>query len=133
MDKNRKVGDRIYWEYSDGDGIGSAVIKEVKADTYINAQGKEVPFNDYITYKEHNCISGIEDYNCLAKSNKKRIAYEGQIKAFKEDLSKKMNKEILGEDREPTKAEKAIIDRTIDCILNLNIKEELKEKFNYDC
>lgn len=133
MDKNRKVGDRIYWEYSDGDGIGSGVIKEVKTDTYLNAQGKEVPFNDYITYKEHNCISGIEDYNCLAKSDKKRIAYEKEIKAYIEAYYQKMYKDILGEDKEPTKAEKLIIERTIDCILKSNLADELKEKYNYDC
>lgn len=81
MQKNIKVGDRIYYECYDG-GIGSAIVKEIRPDITTNFYDKPIRFN-WLTVGEYTCI---EDYNTLAPSNPKVKAYIKGMKAKREAL-----------------------------------------------
>ena len=81
MQRNIKIGDRIYFEYLDGN-IGSAVVIGIKPDITKNCYGKEITYNWLQTGKH----VGIEDYNTLAPSNPKVRAYIKEMKVKREAL-----------------------------------------------
>ena len=80
MQRNIKVGDRIYYECYDNT-IGSAIVTKIEPRTYWD-NGKRHDFN-MLSLGLHTCI---EDYNTLAPSNKKVRAYIKEVKAKREDL-----------------------------------------------
>ena len=81
MQRNIKIGDRIYFEYLDG-RIGSAVVTEIRPETTMDYFGKEFSFN-MLFIGPHTCI---EDYNTLAPSNPKVKAYVKELKTKREAL-----------------------------------------------
>ena len=81
MQRNIKIGDRIYFEYLDG-RIGSAVVTEIRPETTTDIYGKEFSFNRLYT-GPHTCI---EDYNTIAPSNPKVKAHIKGMKAKREAL-----------------------------------------------
>ena len=80
MQRNIKVGDRIYYECYDGE-IGSAIVTEIELQTYWD-YGKKFDYNMLYT-GPNTCI---EDYNTLAPSNPKVKAYIKEMKAKREAL-----------------------------------------------
>lgn len=129
----KKVGDRIYWEYFDRPGIGSATIKRIEEDSYIERppRGKEkrIPYNMYYTDDgKVKCV--IEDYSCLDASDPKVIEYEEQVSKYIKERTESVHRAVIG-DREPTATEIGIIDRTIKYMTGVNLIKELEEKFNY--
>ena len=81
MQRNIKIGDRIYYEYLDG-AIDSAVVISIRPETTTDYFGKEFSFNRLFT-GPHTCI---EDYNTLAPSNPKVKAYIKEMKVKREAL-----------------------------------------------
>ena len=80
MQRNIKVGDRIYYEYYDGT-IGTSIVTKIEPRTYWD-NGKRFDYNMLFTGPH----SAIEDYNTLAPSNRKVKAYIKEVKAKREDL-----------------------------------------------
>ena len=80
MQRNIKVGDRIYYEYFGG-GIGSAIVTEIEPRTYLD-NGKRYDYNMLYT-GPHTCI---EDYGTLAPSNPKVKAFIKEMKTKREAL-----------------------------------------------
>ena len=80
MQRNIKVGDRIYYEYYDGT-IGTSIVTKIEPRTYWD-NGKRYDFNMLFT----GLHSVIEDYNTLAPSNKKVRAYIKEVKAKRKVL-----------------------------------------------
>ena len=80
MERNIKVGDRIYYEYLD-ETIGSAIVTEIEPRTYWG-NGKIHNFN----MLSLGPYTAIEDYNTLAPSNPKVKAYIKEKKAKREAL-----------------------------------------------
>lgn len=81
MQRNIKLGDRIYYEYFGG-GIGSAIVTGIRPETTTDINGKVFSFNRLFT-GPHTCI---EDYNTLAPSNPKVKAYVKEMKTKREAL-----------------------------------------------
>lgn len=81
MQRNIKIGDRIYYEYFGG-GIGSAIVTGIRPETTTDINGKVFSFNRLFT-GPHTCI---EDYNTLAPSNPKVKAYIKGMKAKREAI-----------------------------------------------
>lgn len=81
MQRNIRIGDRIYYEYFGG-GIGSAIVTGIRPETTTDINGKEFSFNRLLT-GPHTCI---EDYNTIAPSNPKVKAYIKEMKAKREAL-----------------------------------------------
>lgn len=65
--KQYKVGDRIFYENYDGT-IGTAIVLEIKPESYVNDNGRTIDYNMLITWKSGSCSSGTEDYNTLPLS-----------------------------------------------------------------
>ena len=82
MQRNIKVGDRIYFEYFSDKSIGTAVVTEIEPRFYYDGHGKRIDFNMLFT-GPHTCI---EDYNTLAPSNPKVKAYIKEMKVKREAL-----------------------------------------------
>lgn len=78
--KKYKVGDRIFFEYYDGT-VGTAIVLEIKPESYIDDNGKTVNYDMLITWKSGNCSSGTEDYNTLPYS-------DPRVKALMKELKK---------------------------------------------
>lgn len=81
MQRNIKVGDRIYFEYYSDNTIGTAIVTKIEPRTYWD-NGKRYDFNMLYT-GQHTCI---EDYGTLAPSNPKVKAYIKEMKAKREAL-----------------------------------------------
>ena len=66
--KQRKVGDRIFYEYYDGT-IGTAIIKRIEpvVDTHMDKYGNRLKEGKVFKYKEYytGVNTVIADYNCL--------------------------------------------------------------------
>ena len=82
MQRNIKVGDRIYYECYFDNTIGTAIVTKIEPNFYNDDNGKKIDFNMLFT-GPHTCI---EDYNTLAPSNPKVKAYIKEIKAKREAL-----------------------------------------------
>ena len=78
MQRNIKVGDRIYYECYDGT-IGTSIVTKIEPQTYWDS-GHD--FNMLYTGPH----SAIEDYNTLAPSNRKVKAYIKEVKSKRESL-----------------------------------------------
>lgn len=81
MQRNIKLGDRIYYEYFGG-GIGSSIVISIIPETTTDINGKVFSFNRLLT-GPHTCI---EDYNTIAPSNPKVRAYIKEMKTKREAL-----------------------------------------------
>lgn len=81
MQRNIKVGDRIYYECYDNT-IGSAIVTKIEPRTYLVLNGKRYDFNMLFT-GPYTCI---EDYNTLAPSNRKVRTYIKEVKAKRKAL-----------------------------------------------
>lgn len=81
MQRNIKVGDRIYYEYYDGT-IGTSIVTKIEPRTYLVLNGKRFDYNMLFTGPH----SAIEDYNTLAPSNRKVRTYIKEVKAKREAL-----------------------------------------------
>ena len=80
MQRNIKVGDRIYYEYYD-ETIGTSIVTKIEPRTYLG-NGKEYDYNMLYTGPH----TSIEDYNTLAPSNPKVKAYIKEMKAKRKAL-----------------------------------------------
>ena len=81
MQRNIKVGDRIYYECYDGT-IGTSIVTKIEPRTYWDNNGKRFDYNMLFT----GPCSAIEDYNTLAPSNRKVRAYIKEVKAKRKAL-----------------------------------------------
>lgn len=81
MQRNIKIGDRIYYEYFFDKTIGTAIVTKIEPRTHWD-NGKRIDFNMLFT-GPHTCI---EDYDTLAPSNPKVKAYIKEMKAKREAL-----------------------------------------------
>ena len=80
MQRNIKVGDRIYYECYD-ETIGTSIVTRIEPQTYLG-NGKEYDYNMLYTGPH----TAIEDYNTLAPSNPKVKAYIKEMKAKRKAL-----------------------------------------------
>ena len=78
MQRNIKVGDRIYYECYDGT-IETSIVTKIEPRTYLDSG---YDFNMLYT----GPYSAIEDYNTLAPSNKKVRAYIKEVKTKRKAL-----------------------------------------------
>ena len=81
MQRNIKVGDRIYYEYYDGT-IGTSIVTKIEPRTYLDINGKKYDYNMLFT----GPYSAIEDYNTLSPSNRKVKTYIKEMKTKREAL-----------------------------------------------
>ena len=81
--KNYKVGDRIFFEYYDGT-VGTAIVLEIKPESYVDDNGKTIDYDMLITWKSGNCSSGTEDYNTLPLN-------DPRVKELQKQLAKQDN------------------------------------------
>ena len=78
MQRNIKVGDRIYYECYDGT-IETSIVTKIEPRTYLDSG-----YNFNMLYTGPH--SAIEDYNTLAPSNRKVKAYIKEVKSKRESL-----------------------------------------------
>lgn len=109
MQRNIKIGDRIYFDYFDG-RIGSATVISIIPETTTDINGKEFSFNRLYT-GPHTCI---EDYNTLAPSNPKVKAYIKELKAKREALINEALMFAYPDRRGFSKEERKACDRLLD-------------------
>ena len=109
MQRNIKVGDRIYYECFDG-SIGSAIVISIIPETTTDGYGKEFSFNRLYT-GPHTCT---EDYNTLAPSNPKVKAYIKERKAKREALINKALMFAYPDRKGFSKEERKACDRLLD-------------------
>ena len=81
MQRNIKVGDRIYYECFFDNTIGTAIVTKIEPRTYLD-NGKRHDYNMLYT----GPYTAIEDYNTLAPSNPKVKAYIKEMKAKRKAL-----------------------------------------------
>lgn len=81
--KTYKVGDRIFYECFNG-SIETAIVIKVRKESYIDDNGKKIPYSWLITYETENgrFSTGIEDYNCLSINNPKCKELAAKYKKF---------------------------------------------------
>ena len=109
MQRNIKVGDRIYYEYYDGT-IGSAIVTKIEPRTYFLDNDKRLDFN-MLTLGPY---TAIEDYNTLTPSNPKVKAYIKEVKAKRKAL---MNEALMfahPDRKDFSKEERKACDRLLD-------------------
>ena len=82
MQRNIKVGDRIYFECPLAGTIHSRVVIDITPDNGTDYYGNPILFN-WLKTGPHE---GIEDYNTIAPSNPKVKAYIKENKAKREAL-----------------------------------------------
>lgn len=114
-----KVGDRIFYEsYPDG-CIYSEIVIDVREEFYLDDRGRKHPYQWLTLWREGNCSSGIEDYNCLSPNDPKVKELAKKFKGFDKQKDSIINSimEIL------SPWEKEIQKEIIDL---------LKSKTNYD-
>lgn len=108
MQRNIKVGDRIYYECYDGT-IGTSIVTKIEPRTYCD-NGKRSDYNMLFT-GPHTCI---EDYNTLAPSNPKVKAYIKEMKAKREALIDEALMFAYPDRKGFSKDEKKACDRLLD-------------------
>ena len=81
MQRNIKVGDRIYYECYDGT-IGTSIVTKIEPRTTYWDNGKRFDYNMLFT----GPYSAIEDYNTLSPSNRKLKAYIKEVKVKRKAL-----------------------------------------------
>lgn len=123
MQRNIKIGDRIYFEYFSG-SIGSAIVTRIRPETTTDIYGKEFSFNRLYT-GQHTCI---EDYNTLAPSNPKVKAYIKEMKAKREALINEALMFAYPDRKGFSKEERKACDRLLDfAYMKHKELEELEE------
>ena len=108
MQRNIKVGDRIYYECYDNT-IGSAIVTKIEPRTYWD-NGKRFEYNMLFTGPH----SVIEDYNTLAPSNKKVRAYIKEVKAKRKALINEALMFAYPDRKDFSKEERKACDRLLD-------------------
>ena len=108
MQKNIKVGDRIYYEYLD-ETIGSAIVTEIEPRTYWG-NGKIHNFN----MLSLGPYTAIEDYNTLSSSNPKVKTYIKKMKAKREALINEALMFAYPDRKAFSKGEREACDRLLD-------------------
>ena len=108
MQRNIKVGDRIYYECYDNT-IGSAIVTKIEPRTYWD-NGKRYDFNMLFTGPH----SVIEDYNTLAPSNKKVRTYIKEVKAKRKALINEALMFAYPDRKDFSKEERKACDRLLD-------------------
>lgn len=95
--KQRKVGDRIFYEHFDGT-IGTATIKKIESaespfnkEGYYLKNGKKHKFNYYHT----SDTEAIEDYNCLSDKDPRVKEYCKGKKFITADFADELRKFIV--------------------------------------
>ena len=81
MQRNIKVGDRIYYECYDGT-IGTSIVTKIEPRTTYWDNGKRYDYNMLFT----GPYSAIEDYNTLSPFNRKVKAYIKEVKTKRKAL-----------------------------------------------
>ena len=108
MQRNIKVGDRIYYECYDNT-IGSAIVTKIEPRTYWD-NGKRYDFNMLSLGQD----TAIEDYNTLAPSNPKVKAYIKERKAKSEALINAALMLAYPDRKDFSKGEREACDRLLD-------------------
>ena len=108
MQRDIKVGDRIYYECYDNI-IGSAIVTKIEPRTYWD-NGKRYDFNMLFT----GPYTVIEDYNTLSPSNKKVRAYIKEVKAKREALINEALMFAYPDRKDFSKEERKACDRLLD-------------------
>lgn len=108
MQKNIKVGDRIYYEYYDGT-IGTSIVTKIEPRSYWD-NGKKYDYNMLFTGPH----SAIEDYNTLSPSNRKVKAYIKEVKAKREALINEALVFAYPDRKDFSKEERKACDRLLD-------------------
>lgn len=109
MQRNIKVGDRIYYECYDNT-IGSAIVTKIEPRTYLVLNGKRYDFNMLFT-GPYTCI---EDYNTLAPSNHKVRTYIKEVKTKREALINEALMFAYPDRKDFSKEERKACDRLLD-------------------
>ena len=109
MQRNIKVGDRIYYEYYDGT-IGTSIVTKIEPRTTYWDNGKRFDYNMLFT-GPHTCI---EDYNTLAPSNPKVKAFIKEMKTKREALINEALMFAYPDRKGFSKDEKKACDRLLD-------------------
>ena len=110
MQRNIKVGDRIYYEYYDGT-IGTSIVTKIEPrTTYLVLNGKKFDYNMLFTGPH----SAIEDYNTLSPSNRKVKAYIKEVKAKREALINEALVFAYPDRKDFSKEERKTCDRLLD-------------------
>lgn len=109
MQRNIKVGDRIYYECYDNT-IGSAIVTKIEPRTYLVLNGKKFDYNMLFT-GPYTCI---EDYNTLSPSNRKVKAYIKEVKAKREALINEALVFAYPDRKDFSKEERKTCDRLLD-------------------
>lgn len=66
-----KVGDRIFYEYYNDGSIGSSIVIAIKEEFYFDDRGRKHSYQWLELWRDGNCSSGIENYNCLSPNDPK--------------------------------------------------------------
>ena len=109
MQKNIKVGDRIYFEYFFDKTIGTGIVTKIEPQTYWD-NGKKYNYN-ILHIGPHTCI---EDYGTLAPSNPKVKAYIKERKAKRNALINEALMFAYPDRKDFSKGEKESCDRLLD-------------------
>ena len=109
MQRNIKVGDRIYYECYDNT-IGSAIVTKIEPRTTYLDNGKKFDYNMLFTGPH----SAIEDYNTLSPSNRKVKAYIKEVKAKREALINEALVFAYPDRKDFSKEERKTCDRLLD-------------------
>ena len=109
MQRNIKVGDRIYYEYYDGT-IGTSIVTKIEPRTTYWDNGKRFDYNMLFTGPH----SAIEDYNTLSPSNRKVKAYIKEVKVKREALINEALVFAYPDRKDFSKEERKTCDRLLD-------------------
>ena len=93
--KQRKVGDRIFYECYNGT-IGTAIIKKIEDAEYKESQGYGKP-NKVVKYKKYytGINTYIEDYNCLSDNDPRVKEYCKGKKFITSDFADELRKFLV--------------------------------------
>ena len=109
MQRNIKVGDRIYYECYD-ETIGTSIVTKIEPRTYLLINGMRFEYNMLFTGPH----SVIEDYNTLAPSNRKVRAYIKEVKAKRKALLNEALMFAYPDRKDFSKEERKACDRLLD-------------------
>ena len=68
--KKYKPGDRVFYECYDG-SIESSIVIDIRSESYLDDRRRKHPYQWLTLWREGNCSSGIENYNCLSPNDPK--------------------------------------------------------------
>ena len=109
MQRNIKVGDRIYYECYDGT-IGTSIVTKIEPRTTYWDNGKRFDYNMLFT----GPYSAIEDYNTLSPSNHKVKAYIKEVKTKRETLINEALVFAYPDRKDFSKEERKVCNRLLD-------------------